>query len=73
MDGEPAHRPDQHVVRVARPNPRREGRAPRKPEGKDQYHHGEQEVRHHKAGRQVLTDREPAEHSLCDHAERQRQ
>ena len=64
-------RPDGQPVAGPRPRARLVGAAPRERHRRDQNEHRQREVRHHEAGREVLADREPAEHRLCDHEQRQ--
>ena len=65
------HRPHAEAVERARPLPRLVARAPRERDRRDEDQHREREVPHHEAGREVVADREAAEHRLADDAERE--
>ena len=64
-----AHTPS--AVERPRPLARLVARAPGQRRGRDEDQHREREVAHHEAGREVVADREAAEHRLADDAERQ--
>ena len=66
-----AHRPHARAVEHARPLARLVARAPGQRDGGHEDQHRERVVAHDEAGREVVADREAAEHGLADDAQRQ--